>query len=86
MSDKNGQKKIEENDLIQVNEDGPEHWFRCILVVDEVKSWGVQAYCVIPSVRGRPSGDAYMRLKWEEFDVLGAKSMFVAAPIPQTTV
>lgn len=77
---------VEENDLIQVNEDGPQHWFRCILVVDEVKTWGVQAYCVIPGPRDRGnSGDAYMRLKWGEFDRLGVKSHFVAATLPESS-
>jgi hypothetical protein len=70
-------KTVEPGDLVQVNEDGPAHWFRCILVVDEVKPWGVHAYCTVPNPRDQPSGDAYMRLTWEEFDVLGVKSKFV---------
>jgi hypothetical protein len=61
-----------------VNEDGPPNWFRCVLAVDEVKSWGVQAYCTIPRAQGEASGDAYMRLSWGEFDELGVKSKFVA--------
>jgi hypothetical protein len=40
----------------------------------------------MPTSRGRPSGDAYMRLKWEEFDTLGVKSKFVACEMPQTTL
>jgi hypothetical protein len=83
MTDK---KVVAAGDLIQVNEDGPGHWFRCILVVDSVKGWGVQAYCVMPAARGRPSGDAYMRLEWKEFDTLGVKSKFVACEMPQTTL
>jgi hypothetical protein len=73
-------KEVSEGDLIQVNEDGPAHWFRCILVVDTVKSWGVQAYCTIPKARGEPAGDVFMRLEWQEFDTLGVKSKFVVAP------
>ena len=73
-------KRVSEGDLIQVNEDGPPNWFRCVLVVDEVKSWGVQAYAIIPQARDRPSADAYMRLSWNEFDTLGVKSKFVVAP------
>lgn len=73
---------IEENDLIQVNEDGPAHWFRCILVVDEIKGWGVKAYCTMPAARGRPSADAYIQLHWNEFDKLGVKSKFIAAEMP----
>jgi hypothetical protein len=70
-------KKVSEGDLVQINEDGPPHWFRCILVVDEVRSWGIQAYCTIPRARGLPAGDAYMRLEWHEFDALGVKSKFI---------
>jgi hypothetical protein len=71
-------KMVAEGDLIQVNEDGPAHWFRCILVVDTVKSWGVQAYCTIPHARGLR--DAFMRLEWNEFESLGVKSKFIVAP------
>jgi hypothetical protein len=71
-------KPVAENDLIQVNEEGPMNWFRCILIVDEVKSWGVQAYAIIPQARDKTSADAFMRLSWNEFDTLGAKSLFVA--------
>ena len=71
-------KPVAEGDLIQVNEDGPPNWFRCILVVDEVKGWGVQAYAIIPQARDRVSADAFMRLDWKEFDTLGVKSKFVA--------
>jgi hypothetical protein len=71
-------KTVEENDLIQVNEEGPMNWFRCILVIDEVKSWGVQAYAIIPQARDKTSADAFLRLHWNEFDTLGAKSLFVA--------
>jgi hypothetical protein len=71
-------KQVAVSDLIQVNEEGPMNWFRCILVVDEVKSWGVQAYAIIPQARDKTSADAFMRLSWNEFDTLGAKSHFVA--------
>ena len=50
-------------ELIQINEDGPVNWFRCILVVDEVKPWGVRAYCTVPQASGEPSRDAYRLLR-----------------------
>jgi hypothetical protein len=71
-------KQVAQGDLIQVNEEGPLNWFRVILVVDEVKPWGVQAYAIIPQARDKTSADAFMRLNWNEFDILGAKSIFVA--------
>jgi hypothetical protein len=83
MTDK---KMIVEGDLIQVNEDGLENWFRVILVVKQVHVWGVSAYCTTPSGRGRPSCDAHTRLEWKEFDTLGAKSKFVTGVMPQTTL
>ena len=33
--------------LIQVNEK-IDDWFGCVMIVDEVKNWGVQAYLKIP--------------------------------------
>jgi hypothetical protein len=78
-------KRVEPLDLIQVNEEGPAHWFRVILVVSEVKGWGVQAYCTIPGSRGRGAGDAFMRLVWEEFDLVGAKSLFDIVKIEAET-
>lgn len=71
-------KQVAEHDLIQVNEDGPPNWFRCILVVDEVRNWGVQAYAIIPQASDKCSADAFMRLSWSEFETLGGKSKFVA--------
>jgi len=68
-------------ELIQINEDGPANWFRCILVVDEVKPWGVRAYCTVPQASGEPSRDAYRLLRWQEFDCLGAKSFFVTEKV-----
>jgi hypothetical protein len=73
-------KTVAEGDLIQVNEDGPANWFRCILVVDTVRTSWVRAYAILPQARGKPSADAFMQLDWEEFDTLGVKSKFIIAP------
>ena len=54
-------------DVIQVNEHvGNGSWTGCLMIVDEVKDWGVQAYLHIPM-----QGDAYLRLKHGEYDVVG---------------
>ena len=47
-------------EIVQANERVP-HWFRCLVVVDEIKGWGVQGYTTIPHPQ-RPPGDAYIRL------------------------
>jgi len=38
---------LEVNDIIQIV-DKNHPWYSCLLIVDEVKSWGVQAFCIIP--------------------------------------
>ena len=56
--------------LIQVNEKNHD-WFGCVMIVDEVKSWGVQAYLKIPC-----RGNAFLRLNWDEFVLLEDKAIF----------
>lgn len=56
---------IENGDLVQItNEENP--WFPCVLVVSELKSWGIQGYVTIPL-----KGDAYYRVKTGEFELVG---------------
>jgi hypothetical protein len=38
----------------------------CLCQVDEVKPWGIQAWVQIPM-----SGNAYIRLNWNQFDYVG---------------
>lgn len=51
--------------VIQANEKAGE-WCGCLLIVKEVKSWGVMAGMKIPL-----KGTAYIRLKNEQFDYIG---------------
>lgn len=76
-------REVAEGDLIQVNEDGPSHLYRCILVVDAVKDWGVQAYCIVPGAYFARARDEYTQLGWKQFDRVGAKSKFVAIDMPE---
>lgn len=52
--------------VIQINENGFWGWIGCICQVDEIKSWGVQAWVQIPM-----SGSAYIRLNWDQFEYIG---------------
>lgn len=52
--------------VIQINENGFLGWIGCICQVDEIKSWGVQAWVQIPM-----SGSAYIRLNWDQFEYIG---------------
>ena len=66
--------ELEENDIIQIVP--PHKWGGCIAVVSEQKSFGCQAYVSIPSNDGEPPGQAYIRLKHEDFERIGAKAIF----------
>lgn len=52
---------VVKGDIIQVRED-VDTWAGALLIVDEVKDWGVQAYMTMPS-----KGVAFIRLKHDEY-------------------
>lgn len=54
--------------VIQVKEDIPA-WGGCLMIVDEVKQWGVQVYMRIPGGRGVKT--AYLRLRHDEYYYIG---------------
>ena len=62
--------KIIKNAVVQVNEKGQQDWIGCLVQVSEVKGWGIQGWVHIPK-----SGQAYIRLKWEEIDYIGQAVM-----------
>lgn len=62
---------LKRGSIIQANENAKD-WCGCVLIVDEVKAWGVQAFIHIPM-----KGDAYIRLTTEQFDVLGAEAVLM---------
>lgn len=63
--------KVKKNDVIQINEKfkGTD-WIGCLMIVDEVKDWGVQAYLHVPM-----KGDAYLRISHGEYDVIGKAAL-----------
>ena len=63
-------------EIVQANELVP-HWFRCLVVVDEVKKWGIQGYTTMPSPTGAPPGDAYIRLTWDQIEKTGGHTRFI---------
>lgn len=64
---------MKRGDIIQANEKAGD-WCGCVLIVDEVKSWGVQAFLHIPM-----QGDAYIRLREDQYDVLGGEAVLMPA-------
>lgn len=69
--------EIEKGDIIQII-DPNNKWFPCLLIVDEVKSWGVQAFVLIPRNDGEPTGRAYYRIEYGKFEQVGSSIMIGA--------
>lgn len=67
------------HEIVQANERVP-HWFRCLVVVDEIKSWGIQGYTTLPN-RGDPPGDAFIRLTWDEIEKTGGFTRFIVKEV-----
>ena len=57
------------NRIVQVT--NPKHdWFPCLVIVTELKSFGIMGYTSVP--RG---GDAFIRIKKEDYEVVGKAAM-----------
>lgn len=65
---------VEIGDIVQVNPD-KEMFGACMVVVTEVKSWGIQGYVKSAGV----SGQQYIRLKWEDIEPTKGKAVWIAA-------
>lgn len=61
------------NNLIQITP--PHRWGGCYATVTEVKSWGVVAFITVPHPEG--TGNAFLRLSWDEFEPMGNPVYFV---------
>lgn len=67
-------------DVIQIT-DTPHPWFPCLLIVEEVKPWGVLAFVLMPLANdgSKPPGGAYNRLETGSFEVIGQAKVTHAA-------
>ena len=63
--------ELKRGSVIQANENAGA-WCGTVLIVDEVKSWGVQAFVHIPM-----HGDAYIRLTPDQYEVLGCEAVLM---------
>jgi hypothetical protein len=64
---------IEVGDIVQVDPNF-ETFGACMVVVTEIKDWGIQGYVQSADV----SGQQYIRLKTEQFEATGGKAIWVA--------
>lgn len=63
---------IEVSDIVQVD---PMHqvFGGCMVVVTEIKPWGIQGYVQSAGVEGQ----AYIRLEWQNFEPTGGKAVWM---------
>jgi len=61
---------IKENDIVQII-DEKHHWFPCLIIVDEIKKWGIQGYITLPTNKEEPNSDAYIRLENNKYEIVG---------------
>lgn len=68
---------VEKGDILQVNPEATKAraWAGCLVVVTEVKSWGVQGFTRIPEMP-KPTGEAYIRIAWDELEDTGGKAVW----------
>jgi hypothetical protein len=60
-------------DIVQVNPE-KETFGGCMVVVTEIKAWGIQGYVQ----NAGANGQAYIRLKTEDFEHTGGKTVWIA--------
>lgn len=63
---------IEVDDVVQIIDE--EHkWFPCLVIVSELKEFGIQGYVIVPE-----QGNAYIRLNRDSYAKIG-KAIVVAS-------
>ena len=63
---------IQVGDIVQVNPD-VETFGACMIVVTEIKSWGIQGYVQSAGLNGQ----AYIRLPFKDIERTGGKAVWV---------
>jgi hypothetical protein len=52
----------------------------CLMVVTEVRPWGVQGYVqALGESRNEPGGQAHYRANWGEFEATGGRAVWMTA-------
>lgn len=53
--------------VVQISPDACQDFGGCLMIVTEVKPWGVHGYCTAPASKGR----IVYRAKWESIEPVG---------------
>ena len=64
---------MDKGSIIQII-DEKHPWYPCVLVVDEVKSWGIVAYISMPLEKGNV-GEAFNRIEEGKYEYCGEASI-----------
>lgn len=69
--------ELEKGTIVQIT-NIEHHWFPCLIIIDEVKNWGIQGYITIPNNnKEEKNGNAFIRLNNEEFEIVGKANMVI---------
>ena len=68
--------EVQIGSIVQIT-DEDHAWFPALIIVTELKDFGIQGYCNMPS-NDRNGGNAYIRLKKSVYELVG-KAKIVAA-------
>lgn len=63
-------RRAEKNDVIQLQPEMSQ-WGALLCIVDDVRTWGVQCYALIPEKRGEVPSRMYLRVQHEGYVVVG---------------
>ena len=61
------------HDIVQITDEN-HHWYPCLIIIDEIKSWGIQGYLCAPkdNLGNEDSvGSYFIRLKNGQFEPVG---------------
>lgn len=65
---------LEPYDIVQVSPNyGNSNWQGCLVVVTEVKNWGIKGYVILPGDPERPAAPAYVRIETGGFEHTGGR-------------
>ena len=62
--------KSQKGDIVQIT-DKEHHWYPCLIIVDEVKEWGIIGYIHYPTGLDQPVRPAYIRLTKDQYQLCG---------------
>jgi len=68
---------MEKGSIVQIT-DEKHHWYPALIIVDEVKSWGIVGYGLFPPDNQSGAGTAYIRLANGNFSESLGKAEIVA--------